>query len=169
MLNFICLSIKTISYDDAPRLKFELNLGDSDESSSTDSVQFYDDDPQLPLFSQLESGYPVHSLIQTLLTDKVDVSHVCKVQPLGVMKNSAFMIDLDEVHFEDLKADDLGSWKATGTKRTYFRFTQSKSIRYASGKPCGSAVNEYFLLTRRYYVHKTYDRYHRLIADIKGM
>ena len=81
----------------------------------------------------------MHSLIQTLLTDKVDVSHACKVQPLGVMKNSAFMIDLDEVQFEDLKADDLGS------KRIYFRFTQSQSIRYASGKPCGSVVNEYFV------------------------
>ena len=117
----------------------------------------------------MNCGCPLHTIIQTLLANEVDTRRVCKVQPLGVMRNAVFLIDLDEVHYEDLKADDLGSWKATGTKRTYFRFTQSQAIRYASGKPSGSSTCEYFLLTRRYYVHQTCDRYHRLIADIKGM
>ncbi len=90
--------------------------------------------------------------MQGLLADDVDPTRVCQVQPLGVMKNAVFMIDLDKVCFGDLKADDLGSWKATGTRRTHFRFTQSHAIRYASGKPCGSTATDYFLLTRRYYV-----------------
>lgn len=29
-------------------------------------------------------------------------------------------------------------------------------------------AGNYFLLTRRYYVHRTYDRFHWIIADIKG-
>ena len=31
-----------------------------------------------------------------------------------------------------------------------------------------SMAGDHFLLTRRYYVHCTYDRFHRIIADIKG-
>ena len=96
------------------------------------------------------------------------VRRVCKVQQLGVMQNAVFMIDLDEVHFNDLKANDLGSWRATETKRTHICFTQSQDIRYASRKPHGSMAGDYFLLTRRYYVHRTYDCFHRIIADIKG-
>ena len=120
-------------------------------------------DPELPLLARMDHGYPVHALIQSLLPSDVQENHVCKVQPLGVTKNAVFQIDLDCVPFEDLKADDLGSWVATGTRRTYFRFTETNTIRYATGAP---ASDHYFMLTRRHYVHKTYNRFHRIICDI---
>ena len=114
-------------------------------------------------FSKATHGQPVHVIIESLLAP--EEKHVCKVQPLCVMKNATFIIDIDEVPFEDLKADDLGSWFTTGTKRTHFRFTETNAIRYASGIP---SSDKYFKLTRRYYVHKTCQRYHRIISDIKG-
>ena len=114
----------------------------------------------------MDHGYPVHLTIEELLSSDVKNNRICRVQPLSVMKNAVFQIDIDVVPFNDLKADDLGSWSATGTKRTYFRFTQDNSIRYATGIP--SASGSYFCLTRRYYVHKTYNRFHRIISDIKG-
>ena len=120
----------------------------------TPQQEFFDSDPEL-LIPQLEARYLVHSFIQTLLASDVDKSRMCKVQPLGVMRNAVFMIDLDEVHFSDLKADDQGSWRATGTKRTHFHFTQSQDIRYASGKPHRSTLGDYLLLTRRYYTMLT--------------
>lgn len=115
------------------RLKFESDT-DTDEDTcdvetsdeetsppiSPEMLEFYDSDPDLPLFTKLDSGYPVDRLIDTLLVSKIDTSRVCKVQPLGVTQNALFLIDLDEVHFNDLKADDLGSWKTTGTKRSHF-------------------------------------------------
>jgi len=154
------------------RLKFEDDSSDSDRSSPskfevTSQPEFLDGDPELPLISWFEAGYPVHSLIQSLLSSDIDERCVCKVQPLGVMRNAVFMIDLDEVHFNDPKADDLGSWRATG-KPTHFCFTQSQHIRFASGKPHGSTVGDYLLMTRRYYVHHTYDRFHWIITDIRG-
>lgn len=130
-----------------------------------DVALFYDNDPELPLVSRMNRGYPVHLLIQVLLSSKVDNENICQVQPLGVTKNATFQIDLDKVPFEDLKADDLGSWAATGTKRTHFRFTETNAIKYATGSPSSS---DYFRLTRRYFVHKTYNRFHRIISDIKG-
>ena len=32
----------------------------------------------------------------------------------------AFLIDIDTVAFDDIKADDLGSWKATDNKKVFF-------------------------------------------------
>lgn len=87
------------------------------------------------------------------------------MKPLGVCKNTVFIIDVDEVAYSDIKADDLGSWKSTGTKRTYFKFNQENVLVYAMA---GANYKEYFLLNRRYYVHKTYRCFHRIICDIQG-
>ena len=108
-------------------------------------LEFYDDDPELPMLARMDHGYPVHSLIQILLTSDVQENRICRVQPLGVTKNAVFQVDLDSVPFEDLKADDLGSWMATGTRRTYFRFTCTNAIRYATGVPASS---EYFIVDK---------------------
>ena len=118
------------------------------------------------MFSRMDHGCLVDILIKTLLPQSLDEKSGCTVQPLGVQANAAFLIDLDCVHFKDIKTDDLGVWKATGTKRTHFRFTQGNSIGYASGVP--SKSSDYFLLTRRYYVYGTYNRFHWIISDIKG-
>ena len=75
-------------------------------------------------------------------------------------------IDLDDVHFADLKADDLGSWKAGGTKRTLFRVLPSGAITIIPAKP--KAHSEYYLLTRRYFTHNTYHLFRRIIVDIRG-
>ena len=114
----------------------------------------------------MDCGYPVHLLIKTLLSKDMDMARVCKIQPLGVSRNAVFLVDVDAVAFGDLKADDLGSWKSTGTKRTYFRFTSGNNIAYATA---GADYREYFLLNRRYYVHKTYKKFHRIICDIQGI
>ena len=125
------------------RIKFQDSSSSSESELDHQSVLYYDDDRQLPIISQMEHGYPVHLLIHTLLSPAVDGGRICKVQPLGVSKNAVFHIDLDVVPFEDLKADDLGSWAATGTKRTHFRFTKTNAIKYATGIPSSA---DYFRL-----------------------
>ena len=74
------------------------------------------------------------------------------------------MIDFDKVHFEDLKAYDLGSWRATGTKRTNFCFTHDRAIRYSTEKPDTLAC-DCFVLTWRYYVHRAYDFYCGIVTN----
>lgn len=90
---------------------------------------------------------------------------VCSVRPVGVSSNTTFVVDIDKVHFNDLKCDDLGTWTATGTKSTYFRLTAT-GIRISEKKL--SQGGAYHVLTRRYYVHGTYNLYHRIIVDIQG-
>ena len=70
------------------------------------------------------------------------------------------------VDLQYLKADDIGSWHPTGTKKSYFRFSQSGTLRVC--EKCPRDTSEYYVLTRRYYIHKSYDKFHRQIADIRG-
>ena len=120
------------------------------------------------MYSSLSSGFPVHRLIDVILNPDIAPQKICSVQPLGVMQNAAFLIDIDIVDFDDIKADDLGSWKATGNKKNYFRVTSSGAVKYLTAKSVGSVSTDYLLLTRRYFLHLTYNRFHRLIADVQG-
>lgn len=54
--------------------------------------------------------------MEILLNGEVDVTKICKIQSLGVNTNCRFIVDLNSVDIEDLKADDLGSWKGTGAR-----------------------------------------------------
>ena len=115
----------------------------------------------------MTSGYAFDQLIEILMNSSIDASKICTVRPCGVSENATFVVDLDVVRFTDLKSDDLGSWNATGTKSTFFRITES-GIRISDRKPSKESSGLYHMLTRRYYVHNTYNLYHRLIADITG-
>ena len=92
---------------------------------------------------------------------------MCHVQPLGVTKNATFIVDVDDVAFSDLKADDLGTWKTNGTKTTHFWIRPSGTI-VISPKQKGPDTKSY-IMTRRYYVHGTYQLFRRIIIDIKGI
>ena len=128
---------------------------------------YYKGDKQLPIFSNVSTGYGFDQLIEILMTSSIDKSKICSVRPCGVSENATFVVDLDIVRFTDLKSDDLGSWNATGTKSTFFRITE-RGVRIADKKPSKESLGLYHVLTRRYYVHNTYHLYHRLIADVKG-
>lgn len=102
-----------------------------------------------------------------LMKPTMTAGKVCTVQPLGVSENATFVVDVEAIDLRDLKVDDLGSWYPTGTKKTYIRFTSSGILKICEKTP-KSRQSEYYLLTRRYYVHRSYDKYHRQIADISG-
>lgn len=142
---------------------------DSDEtptSSPNDCpTEYFCGDRQLPIFSRAICGYNFDQLVNILMQSNIDEFTVCSVSPLGVSANATFIVDIDKVHFNDLKCDDLGSWTATGTKSTYFRFT-ANGMRVTEKKPLQCGV--YHVLTCRYYVHVTYNLYHRIIVDIQG-
>ena len=137
------------------------------EEPSTSQNEYYSDDPEMPIYSRATSGYHVGELVDMLMKPTMAVEKVCTVQPLGVSENATFVVDVEAIELRDLKADDLGSWHPTGTKKTYCRFTSSGVLKVCEKTP-KSRLSEYYLLTRRYYVHRSYDKYHRQIADISG-
>ena len=116
----------------------------------------------MPIYSQEPERFGASDLCNILLSFEYKA---CSTRPLGVTENILFVIDLDFVHFEDLKADDLGCWKSTGVKRKDFRIASNCETRYYEG--CSSAKNHYSLIGR-YYVHGTCCSFHRLIVSIEG-
>ena len=133
-----------------------------------DSIVYYENDPELPLYSTVSSGYQASELANILMAKNIDLQRICHIQPLGVTKTATFIVDLDDVLFSDLKADDLGTWNANGTKSTYFSMSSSGVVRIASGKPGRSTRSCYYTLTRRYYTHGTYKLLRRIVIDIRG-
>ena len=93
-------------------------------------IEFYQDDKEVPIYSRLTSGYPVGDIVSILLKPNLDKQKVCTVQPLCLTESASFVIDVDVINFEDLKADDLGSWNATGTRKSYFCLTLWNSSEY---------------------------------------
>ena len=54
-------------------------------------------------------------LIRILLEKKRHEGRICKKQPLRVRDSKVFVVNTDELsNPDDLKADDLGSWKNDG-------------------------------------------------------
>ena len=57
---------------------------------------------------------------------------------------------LDYVNYQDLKADDLGVWVPTGTKKVFFRFSSSGILKFTNKKSGNAVKSSYYTLTRRY-------------------
>ena len=91
----------------------------------------------------MRSGFPVHRLIDVILNPDIAPEKICSVQPLGVMQNAAFLIDIDMVEFNDVKADNLGSWKATCNKKSFLRVTSAGAVKYLAAKPIGTVSTKY--------------------------
>jgi len=100
------------------------------------------------------------------MSGSLSVEKVCKIQPLGVTQNCTFVIDLDSVSVDDLRADDLGSWKPTGTRRSYFKLSETNEVDFFSRVP--SEQSSYFVIIRRYFVHLTCPKFRRCIVEIQG-
>ena len=146
------------------RLKFEEKYVLKEE----DSPAFYQNDRELPVYSLTTSGYPASELARILMDKSISSERVCHIQPIGVNETATFIVDIDDVPFSDLKADDLGVWVPKGTKSVYFTKSANGTIRMAPGKPSHSERSCYLVLTRRYYTHGTYSLFRRTVADIRG-
>ena len=136
------------------------------KETETTLVKYYMDDPDLPLYSQVTSPYNCSQFITILMNDSLTGDEVCGSRPLGVNDNATFIVNLDWIRFDDLKADDLGSWNQKGSKHTIFCLDDNGHIHYSQGNVSGKS---YYTLLHRYYVHGTCSSFHRLIVTIEGI
>ena len=61
-------------------------------------ISYYEDDPELPLYSTVNSGYQASELANILMAKNMNLQRVCHIQPLGVTKTPTFIVDLDNVY-----------------------------------------------------------------------
>ena len=66
--------------------------------------------------------YGEEQLIKILLDPNLDRQHVCTTWPITFNSSSTFVIDISKLkHPDDVKKDNFGKWKHSGSHRTPYR------------------------------------------------
>ena len=122
----------------------------------------------LPVYSVgRRSGIATEEAVAILLDEEIDGTQVARAVPTSVSKNTLFIVDLESPHVKNLTtllADDLGSWKATGTKTSYFR-EPTKSIPLTKVTDTLFGV---YRCTRSYYRNTSEPELLQVIISLKG-
>ena len=110
-------------------------------------------------------------LIRILLEKKRHEGRVCDKQPLRIRETKAFVVDTDKLRSpDDLKADDLGSWKNDGQHSRWFKVGTEDGkvlrVEFCSGKPKNDSSA--YCLHRHYFVHHSTQAFKRKIVYLTG-
>ena len=121
----------------------------------------------LPVYSVgHRSGIATEEAVAILLDEEIDRMQVARAVPTSVSKNTLFIVDLESPHVKSLRtlSADLGSWKATGTKTSYFR-EPTKSIPLTKVTDTLFGV---YRCTGSYYRNTSEPELLRVIISLKG-
>ena len=110
--------------------------------------------------------FTLSELVDILISESLPEEKVCKVQPLGVNHHCTFIIDLNSVSTEDMKADDQWFWKSNGTHQSYFKLNRRNFAEFLKAAPAQAAGH--FVIICRYLVHHTYSKFRQCIVEIRG-
>ena len=127
-------------------------------------IEYYKDDPQLPIYAAPSSRMPLHELIDILMKPDIPTKHILHRAAIGHFSEWCICGQHWQCRVQGSQSWWSGIMEGTGTKGMYFRVMSSGAIRFLERKPSSTA--QYFLLTQRYFVHMTYDKFHWMIADI---
>lgn len=121
----------------------------------------------LPVYSVgRRSGIATEEAVAILLDEEIDRTQVARAVPTSVSKNTLFIVNLESPHVKSLRtlSADLGSWKATGTKTSYFR-EPTKSIPLTKVTDTLFGV---YRCTGSYYRNTSEPELLRVIISLKG-
>lgn len=126
---------------------------------------------ETPAFATGSVKYTAAELVQILLDKKRQSGLVCDQQPLRVTESKVFLIDTSKLdHHDDIKADDLGSWKNDGQHSRWVKVRRKGESVYkveiCSGKPKNNPNS--YCLHRHYFVHHSNSNFKRKIIFLSG-
>lgn len=107
---------------------------DSDDSLSDEErvPELYQGNPSMSMYASGKTDNLSFDKVLDLLTEDHKLSELCRVQPMGVQRNSSFLIDLTSVKLTDLPCDDNGSYKGSGTHTWTYRIEDCNGRRQKS-------------------------------------
>ena len=71
--------------------------------------------------------YSEETILNILLDPNLDQSRICSVWPVNVKSSSTFVIDISKLsHPDDVKKDNFGKWKHSGSHQTPYHITFRK-------------------------------------------
>ena len=139
--------------------------------SSDDEVEYFMQNPKLPIFSHSTKRISAEELISVLLNSP-NPQKLCSAQPLSVQENATFLVNCSELEsYKDLSSDDNGAWEATGKPCTWFKILfdnkQVSKIHRLEKKPAVKS-SKVFSLYRYYSRHASSRDFKRMIATVRG-
>lgn len=125
-----------------------------------------------PVFSWRDTAYTGEEMV-CLLLGKYDAENLCISQPVNVSNNVLFMLDTSYFkHPDDLKCDDMGSWKHNGSPKRWFSIKKNargiNTIDRVEKKP-GDTNNDIFQLKRTYYTNNSDKTVRKIVAKLEGL
>ena len=107
-----------------------------------------------------------------MLNKKHDEGLISQRQPVDVRESKVYVVNTDGLdHPDDVKADDLGSWRNDGQHKKWIKVKQCQgqlsSIEFCSGKPKHDSSS--YCLHRSYYVHHSNRHFKRKISYLSGV
>ena len=132
-------------------------------------MEYYHGNTRLPVYGHPRRGYSCEELVHILLDPIFKDQLLSTTHPVSVEHNVSFVIDISCLsNPNDVRADDLGSWKCTGSRCITFMVkfgpTTCHIVSSASGSDGQKAQ-----IRRQYHVHGTDSDLHRMIAFVEDL
>jgi len=136
--------------------------------SYRETVEYYHGNKSLPIYERHAKGYSGEEIAMILCDPAFNEDLICSTHPVLVENNVSFVVDLSKLkNPSDIRADDLGTWKCTGSRVLTFAVKCcEKSCRIVDSSYRGAIVVR---VRRQYHVHATDKAFHRMIACIENV
>ena len=124
-----------------------------------------------PVFSWSKKAYTAEQLVCILL-GQYSEERLCISQPVNISHNVTFLVQTSHLkHPDDIKCDDMGSWKHNGSPKHFYCVTKSTkgitNIEPLKTKPSDPAEDIYEL-KRVYYQNSSDETIRKLVAKLEG-
>ena len=132
------------------------------------SVEYYHGNSDLPVYGHPKHGCKCDEIVHILLNPIFKEELLSKTHPVSVEHNVSFVVDLTSLSDpNDVRADDLGSWTCTGSRRLSFMVKFGNAACHIVSGISGSGAN-LVQIRRQYHVHGTDSDLHRMIAFVEN-
>ena len=132
-----------------------------------ESVEYYHDNQCLPVYGHPRKGYSGEEIVKILLNPTFQNELLCSTHPVSVQNNVSFVVDLSKLKDpNDVRADDLGAWKCTGSRLLQFTVRITNTDCHFVNDTSSNA--EVVQVHRQYHVHATDPDLHRMIAFMEN-
>ena len=130
-------------------------------------IEYYHGNKKLPVYEHPLKGYSGEQIVHILCNPSLSDEIICCTHPVLVESNVSFVVDLSKLaHLHDVRPDDLGTWKCTGSRILTFAVKINGRRCTIASKRSNSAMM--VDIRRQYYVHATDNDFHRMIAFLEN-
>jgi len=118
-----------------------------------------------------KKGYNSKEIVHILLSPAFRGELLCKTHPVSVKLNVSFVVDLSQLEDRnDVRTEDLGAWKCTGSRILSFAVDLSgQERRTVSNLSTSNEAVHRVSIRRQYHVHATDRDLHQMVAFVESL